>query len=78
MGLLEKRRFRNFLIYTSDYDENDPKTFKGTHVWEKNTILAEMCPVQWVTLRSTMQGLFLEGVVHSYMERMQYLHVVSP
>jgi len=29
MGLLEKRRFRNFLIYTSDYDENDPKTFKG-------------------------------------------------
>ena len=29
MGLLEKRRYRNFLIYASDYDENDPKTFKG-------------------------------------------------
>jgi len=29
MGLLEKRRYRNFLIYASDYNENDPKTFKG-------------------------------------------------
>ena len=30
MGLLEKRRFRNFLMWVTDYDENDPKTFKGT------------------------------------------------
>ena len=29
MGLMEKRRFRNFLIYVNDYDEKDPKTHKG-------------------------------------------------
>lgn len=28
MGLLEKRRFRNFLVFVNDCDENDPKTFK--------------------------------------------------
>lgn len=28
MGLLEKRRFRNLLIWASDYNEKDPKTFK--------------------------------------------------
>jgi Rab GDP dissociation inhibitor len=27
MGLFEKRRFRNFLIYTNQYDENKPETF---------------------------------------------------
>lgn len=29
MGLLEKRRFRNFLMWANDYNMNDPKTFKG-------------------------------------------------
>ncbi|XP_065911583.1 rab GDP dissociation inhibitor beta-like [Dysidea avara] len=29
MGLLEKRRFKNFLTYVNGYDENDPKTQKG-------------------------------------------------
>lgn len=29
MGILEKRRFRNFLIFCSDYDVADPKTHKG-------------------------------------------------
>ena len=29
MGILEKRRFRNFLIWTNDYDEKSPGTFKG-------------------------------------------------
>eukprot|EP00547_Thalassionema_nitzschioides_P000040 CAMPEP_0194208844 /NCGR_PEP_ID=MMETSP0156-20130528/7169_1 /TAXON_ID=33649 /ORGANISM="Thalassionema nitzschioides, Strain L26-B" /LENGTH=463 /DNA_ID=CAMNT_0038935891 /DNA_START=103 /DNA_END=1494 /DNA_ORIENTATION=+ len=28
MGLFEKRRFRNFLIYINDYDANDPATHK--------------------------------------------------
>lgn len=28
MGLFEKRRFRNFLIWVNDYDERDPKTYK--------------------------------------------------
>lgn len=28
MGLFEKRRFRNFLLWVQDFDENDPKTFK--------------------------------------------------
>jgi Rab GDP dissociation inhibitor len=28
MGLFEKRRFRNFLIWVFDFDEKDPKTFK--------------------------------------------------
>jgi len=29
MGLLEKRRFKNFLQFVNGYDENDPKTHKG-------------------------------------------------
>jgi Rab GDP dissociation inhibitor len=28
MGLFEKRRFRNLLIWVSEYDEKDPKTYK--------------------------------------------------
>lgn len=28
MGLFEKRRFRNFLVWANDYDEKDPKTYK--------------------------------------------------
>lgn len=29
MGLFEKRRFRNMLIWACEYDEHDPKTQKG-------------------------------------------------
>ena len=32
MGLLEKRRFRNFLIWANDFNEADPKTFKGVSI----------------------------------------------
>lgn len=28
MGLFEKRRFKNFLIFVQDFDEQDPKTWK--------------------------------------------------
>ncbi|XP_022901713.1 rab GDP dissociation inhibitor alpha [Onthophagus taurus] len=28
MGMFEKRRFRNFLIYVQDFQENDPRTWK--------------------------------------------------
>ena len=28
MGLFEKRRFRNFLVWVNEYDEKDPKTYK--------------------------------------------------
>ena len=28
MGLFEKRRFRSFLVWVQEFDENDPKTFK--------------------------------------------------
>lgn len=28
MGMFEKRRFRNFLIYVQDFQEADPKTWK--------------------------------------------------
>jgi len=28
MGLFEKRRFRNFLIWVHEFEEQDPKTFK--------------------------------------------------
>ncbi|CAF4468835.1 unnamed protein product, partial [Rotaria magnacalcarata] len=28
MGLFEKRRFRNLLVWINDYDEKDPKTYK--------------------------------------------------
>ena len=30
MGLFEKRRFKNFLVFVQDFDENDPKTWKDT------------------------------------------------
>lgn len=29
MGLFEKRRFRKFLIFIANFDENDPKTMEG-------------------------------------------------
>lgn len=29
LGLMEKRRFRNFLIWANDYDEKNPATLKG-------------------------------------------------
>uniref|UniRef100_A0A8C6KQK7 Rab GDP dissociation inhibitor n=1 Tax=Nothobranchius furzeri TaxID=105023 RepID=A0A8C6KQK7_NOTFU len=29
MGLFEKRRFRKFLIFVANFDENDPKTMEG-------------------------------------------------
>jgi Rab GDP dissociation inhibitor len=30
MGLFEKRRFKNFLVFVQDFDEADPKTWKDT------------------------------------------------
>lgn len=29
MGIFEKRRFRNFLLWIQDFDESNPKTFQG-------------------------------------------------
>ncbi|XP_078520253.1 rab GDP dissociation inhibitor alpha-like [Lissotriton helveticus] len=29
MGIIEKQRFRKFLIFIANFDENDPKTFEG-------------------------------------------------
>lgn len=29
MGLFEKRRFRKFLVYVANFDENDPRTMEG-------------------------------------------------
>ena len=29
MGMFEKRRFRKFLIFANDFDENNPATFQG-------------------------------------------------
>lgn len=29
MGLFEKRRFRNFVVFASEFDEKNPATFKG-------------------------------------------------
>ena len=29
MGLFEKRRFRKFLVFIANFDENDPKTMEG-------------------------------------------------
>jgi len=31
MGLLEKRRFKNFLQFVNKYDEGDPKTHEGMY-----------------------------------------------
>lgn len=40
MGLFEKRRYRNLLIYIHDFDINDPKTWKDLD--PKNTTAAEL------------------------------------
>ena len=29
MGLLEKRRFKNFVVWANDFDEKQPSTYKG-------------------------------------------------
>ena len=40
MGLFEKRRFRNLLIYINDFDINNPKTWKDMD--PKQTTAAEL------------------------------------
>lgn len=43
MGIFEKRRFRNFLVFVQDYNVDDPKTWKdvdsnvttGAQLYEK-------------------------------------------
>lgn len=40
MGILEKRRFRNFLIWVMNFNEEDPKTFQG--VDPNKTTMAEV------------------------------------
>ncbi|KAJ6666298.1 hypothetical protein lerEdw1_000570 [Lerista edwardsae] len=37
MGLFEKRRFRKFLVYVANFDENDSRTFEGVDP-KKNTM----------------------------------------
>merc|ERR1712021_187659 len=40
MGLFEKRRFKNFLVFVQDFDENDPKTWKEAD--PKSTTMEEL------------------------------------
>uniref|UniRef100_A0A3Q4HWL1 Rab GDP dissociation inhibitor n=1 Tax=Neolamprologus brichardi TaxID=32507 RepID=A0A3Q4HWL1_NEOBR len=40
MGLFEKRRFRKFLVFVANFDENDPKTMEG--VDPKKTTMREI------------------------------------
>ena len=40
MGIFEKRRFRNFLVFAQEFDENDPKTWKGL---DPNNSTAAQC-----------------------------------
>ncbi|KAL8611259.1 Rab GDP dissociation inhibitor alpha [Nucella lapillus] len=37
MGLFEKRRFRNFLIFVQEFNEDDPKTWKGLNASQTAT-----------------------------------------
>ena len=32
MGIFEKRRFRKLLIFTTDFDAEDPKTYQGNEI----------------------------------------------
>lgn len=38
MGMFEKRRFRNFLIYVQDFQENDPRTWKDLDPFKDNML----------------------------------------
>lgn len=40
MGLFEKRRFRKFLVYVANFDENDARTFEG--IDPKKTAMREV------------------------------------
>ena len=40
MGLFEKRRFKNFLVFVQDFDEADPKTFKDVDPF--NTLMEDV------------------------------------
>lgn len=37
MGIFEKRRFRNFLVFANDFNPDDPKTWKGDIMSLKNS-----------------------------------------
>lgn len=36
LGMFEKRRFRNFLVYVQDFKEDDPKTWKDLDPFKQN------------------------------------------
>lgn len=38
MGLFEKRRFRNFLLWVQEFDEKDPRTFKDKNPFEESIV----------------------------------------
>ena len=40
MGIFEKRRFRNFLVFTNDFNPEDPKTWKGDIILLKNSAIS--------------------------------------
>lgn len=40
MGIFEKRRFRNFLVFTNDFNPEDPKTWKGDIILQKNSTIS--------------------------------------
>merc|ERR1712142_5999 len=40
MGMFEKRRFKNFLVFVQDFDENDPKTWKD--IDPKTTLMEDL------------------------------------
>jgi RAB protein geranylgeranyltransferase component A len=52
MGMFEKRRFRNFLIYMNDYEAGNPATHKG---YDLKTMTAQVC----IRLRLRRCFLFL-------------------
>jgi len=58
MGLLEKRRFRNFLVFVNEYDAKDPKTHKGELLVKSTTFT-----ILFIFIDRCFPGYSYEGCV---------------
>ena len=58
MGLLEKRRFRNFLVFVNEYDAKDPKTHKGELLVKSTTLQIYLYPLTGVPPETLMKDVF--------------------
>lgn len=77
LGLLEKNQFRKFLLYLSQYDENDSKTWKGAKTsqtkWKKYLFCIGK-DLRTMSMRSFCEAFGLSKNTQSFVGHAMALH----